>query len=143
MKHQLHLRQIETNETTQVRLECDADIALLSLILGDAGLGAGGHVLLPLLMVLETDLGVARLHNKTLTEDVGELSTIAVLTTDNLLLTLVIVTAGEQVTKDKFRGIHLVLGMLDDRNAITIILYADLEGTIGGSSNLDIDALYR
>ena len=33
--------------------------------------------------------------------------------------------------------------MLDNRNAIAIILHADLEGTIGSGSNLDIDAFHR
>ena len=68
-------------------------------------------------------------------EDVDELDTVAILSTDELLLLLVVVRGGQEFAEDELRNVHVVLGVLGDVNWLTVVL--DLEDAIGvGNANL-------
>ena len=95
----------------------------------------------PCLHIPKTLRNIACLDNKLITEDIRELCAIAILTTHNLLFFLVVIAAGEQVTKDEFRRINLVFRMLLDRNALSIIFYRDLKHTLCSCTDLDADSL--
>ena len=95
----------------------------------------------PCLHIPKTLRNITCLYNKLITEDIRKLCAIAVLTTHNLLLFLVVVAASEQVTKDEFRRINLVLGMLLDRNTLSVIFYRDLKHTLCSCTDLNTDRL--
>ena len=64
-------------------------------------------------------------HGERGTVDIGELGTIAILATHNLLFLLVVVTTREEMTKDELRGIDLVFRVNLNGNAIAVILNTD------------------
>jgi len=83
------------------------------------------------LAILLAVLGAARLHCEARAEDVGELGSVAILAPDDLLLALCVVPAGQELPKDELGCVDLVLWVLLHRNAVAVILHADLEGLVG------------
>ena len=79
---------------------------------------------------------------KAVAEDVREFSTIAILSTDDLLLALVIVAASQEVTKDEFGCVDLVFRMEFNGNAVTVVLYLDSDKAFGGTRNGNINVFY-
>ena len=83
---------------------------------------------LSVLLTLSVRFGRPDLELELVGEDVYQLCTIAILTANNLLLSLVVVPAGEEVAEDHLRNPHLLLCMLLDRNAIAIVLHGNDQG---------------
>jgi hypothetical protein len=70
------------------------------------------------------------LDREDMREDVGQLRTIPILATHDLLLLLVVISAGEKMTEDHLRYIDLLSRMLLNGDTIAIILYRDGIDTI-------------
>ena len=82
--------------------------------------------------------------------DVGELGAIAVASPGSLLLVVVVVTAGEEVAKDEFGDVDLLLLVDLHGNAITVVedgdgvglgVDGDLEGVHGGVTLLVVGGI--
>jgi len=121
------------SETSKVRSPVDADIGL---VLGrlDRRLTNLGHVILEGLGIDEAACLVHNRHHHLLGKDVHQLDSVAVLTTDQLLLVLVVVGRCQELTKDHLRNPGLVLRMLGHGNRVAVIL--DREGR-GRACNLN------
>ena len=122
-----HILHRQADKACQVGLEGDADKPLRGLVLCNGRLRTRRHVVQPCLLILETSLRVTRLYDELVTEDIRELGSIAVLASDNLLLILIVIAAGEKVAKDKLRSVDLILRVLLDGNTVTVVLYDNLE----------------
>ena len=85
------------------------------------------HVFAPGLLVLLLTLGIANANREGLGEDVGKFGTIAILTTNDLLLVLVVVAGCQQMAKDEFRDVALFRLMERDGDAVAVILNNDSE----------------
>ena len=83
-----------------------------------------GHVVAEPLLI--DNLGITRAHDELTTVDVREFRTVAVLTADDLLLTLVVVGRREQMAEDEFRYHDLVLGMGRNGNTVAVIINTEL-----------------
>ena len=141
VKNESHLVNVQTDEAAEVRLIHDAD-ETLGCILLDGGLVAGEHVVAPCLRVLESVLRRASLNREGVREDVGELGAIAVLAADNLLLFLVVVSAGQEMSENHLGYIDLLSRMHLNRNTVAVILYTD-GYTCGVLLHTDLNVLDR
>mmetsp|Transcript_1106 Transcript_1106/g.1789 ORF Transcript_1106/g.1789 Transcript_1106/m.1789 type:complete len:293 (+) Transcript_1106:4761-5639(+) len=99
---------------------------VLRLVVADDRLVAHPHVLLPDLLVLFPCAGVGSFKDKLGREDVGELGAVTIPATHNLFLAVVVVVAGEQMTKDKLWDVALVLAVHLNGNALPIVSHADV-----------------
>mmetsp|Transcript_66086 Transcript_66086/g.154731 ORF Transcript_66086/g.154731 Transcript_66086/m.154731 type:complete len:212 (-) Transcript_66086:510-1145(-) len=93
------LLEIAHSKAGEVRKEGDLSV-VLRLILNNAWFVANGHVLLPDLLVLLAAPRVCCLQHELCRKNVGQLGAIAITSTDNLFLTVVIVVACEQMTEN-------------------------------------------
>lgn len=91
---------------------------------------ADRHILAPRLLLVLLRFRVPCDDLKFIREDVGELGTVAVLSTDNLLFALFVVARGEEMTEDELRDLALLGRMLFHRDTVTIVLHGDAEATI-------------
>ena len=71
----------------------------------------------------------AGLNREDVREDIGEFSTISILTAYDLLLLLVVIAASEKMTKDHLRYVDLLSRMLLNGDTIAIILYRNSYNT--------------
>lgn len=104
----------------------------------DRGLPHLGHVVLEGLGIDEGPGLVHNRHHHLLGKDIHQLDTVPVLTTNKLLLVLVVVGRCQELAKDHLRNPCLVLGVLGHSNRVTVIL--DREG---GRCARDLDRLDR
>ncbi len=132
-----HLRPLEAS---QVRSPCDFDVGLV-LAGGHLGLLHDAHVVAEGLDVLALTRAVHDRDRHLLREDIDELDTVAVLTADELLLRLVVVRRGQELTEDHLRDVNLVLRVLFDINGLTIV--ADGEDTVLPVDLDELDGVLR
>ncbi len=146
MKNLHHVVHGETDEAAEIGNIGDSDESL-GLVLRDGGLAAVEHVILPCLAILEAVSRRTSLYSELVAEDVGELGTITVLATDNLLLLLVVIAAREKMAEDHLRNVNLLNRVLDNRNTVAVVLHRDTPlpcslSRIRGR-NADVDMLNR
>ncbi len=77
------------------------------------------------LLEAELVLPVCRLNNKLGAKDVAELSSISIPSTRNLLLLVIEVGRGEEMSKDHCGNIHLLILVLHNRNPSSVVPNGD------------------
>ena len=147
LAHQRHgvLLQAGHVELLEVGLERDARPVIRGLALGDHRGALLGHVVAEHLAVATLAGPVARLDDKLLAEDVGELGAVAVATARHLLLVIVVVGGGEEVAEDELGDVDTLLLVHLDGDAVAVVVHADAtrlgvdvdaEGDHGGIADL-------
>ena len=121
--HQIRVDFRQT-ESPEVGGPGHADVGL-TLARHDLRLVHHRHVVLPRLRILLAADRVHCLHHHLLRKDVRQLHAITVLAAHQLLLLLVVVCRGQQFAKDELGNPHAVLGVLQNINALAIILHRD------------------
>ena len=97
-----------------------------------------GHVVLERLLIQQLPRLVMNDDLHLLRKDVDELHAIAVLTTDQLLLVLVVVGRSQQLAEDHLRNPHLVLRVLRDIDRLAVILNREAMGLAQHIDLLDL-----
>ena len=119
-EHENGFRHLRPLEASQIGSPCNLDLGLV-LTGGDLGLLHDAHVVSEGLDVLALTRAVHDRDRHLLREDIDELDALAVLTTDELLLRLVVICGGQKFTEDHLRDLDLVLRMLFDINGFAIV----------------------
>ena len=134
----LHVgRNLRHTEPRKVRLPSDRHAQHIRLLLRrrHARLADLGHVVFETLLVQQLPRLVVHEDLHLLREDIDQLHAIAVLTANQLLLILVVVGRGQQLTEDHLRNPDLVLRVFCDVDGLTIILNRE---AVGVAENVDL-----
>ena len=85
----------------------------------------GSHVFFPCHFKLFLILWVSALNYEFITEDVCELSTISITSTNDSFFIIVVVATSQQVSEDQLRNIYFVLSVNYYRDSFSIIMYSN------------------
>ena len=118
------LRDLRHAEPRKVRLPPNAHAQDIWLLLRSchAWLADLGHVVLERLLIQQLTRLVVNNDLHLLRKDVDQLHTVSVLTANQLLLVLVVVGRGQQLTEDHLRNPDLVLWVLCHVDGLAVIL---------------------
>mmetsp|Transcript_15656 Transcript_15656/g.33943 ORF Transcript_15656/g.33943 Transcript_15656/m.33943 type:complete len:212 (-) Transcript_15656:444-1079(-) len=141
LAHQGHsvLLQALHAKLGEVGVEGDGCPVVSGLACRDLGLILGRHVVAEHLAVALLTRAITGLNDELGGEDVGQLCTIAVAATCDLLLIVIIVGAGEKMTKDELRHIDTLLFVDLNGHTIPIVPHLDL---IALRTNLNLDGVH-
>ena len=129
-------RKVRETKAVKVGRPRNAHVGL-ALDARDLGGLDGGHIVLPGLHVLFAPHAVHEIDRELFAKDIGQLDAVPILAAHELLLALVVVGRGQELSKDELRHPDLVLGVLDDVDAFAVILNRQARFVNGDANVLD------